>query len=64
MDRDLKYRHRLSSSIDVEIYKAFHKYSTDTLIPMSRLLDQAIGDFLTKNNIEYRTVTPYNGEFK
>lgn len=59
MDRDLKYRHRLSSSVDLGIYKAFHNYATECRIPMSRLLDEAIGDFLDKNDVEYELTAPY-----
>jgi len=63
MDKDLKYRHRLSSSVDLGIYKAFYNYSIDSQIPMSRLLDAAIGNFLPEKQIEYTPVgVPYNRE--
>lgn len=60
MDKDLKYRHRLSSSVDLGVYKAFYHYATDCRIPMSRLLDEATGDLLDKNGVEYEPTAPPN----
>lgn len=50
---DLKYRERISSSIDKGIYKAIYNYSIETKIPLSRLLDDAIEDYLKKFSITY-----------
>ena len=50
---DLKYRARLSTSIDIGIYKAFYNYSAQSLVPMSRMLDEAIGDFLKKRGVTF-----------
>ena len=41
---DLKYRERLSSSVDKGLYRAIRKYSIETRIPLSKLLDEAIED--------------------
>ena len=64
MDRDLKYRHRLSSSVDKGLYKAFYNYTFRTRIPMSRLLDEAIEDFLNKNEVEYEMMGSWREEMK
>ena len=50
---DLKYRERLSSSVDKGLYRAIRKYSIETRIPPSKLLDEAIEDFLKKNGVSY-----------
>ena len=50
---DLKYRERLSSSVDKGLYGAIRKYSIETRIPLSKLLDEAIEDFLKKNGVTY-----------
>ena len=50
---DLKYRERLSSSVDKGRYRAIRKYSIETRIPLSKLLDEAIEDFLKKNGVSY-----------
>ena len=50
---DLKYRERLSSSVDKGVYRAIRKYSIETRIPLSKLLDEAIEDFLKKNGVSY-----------
>ena len=50
---DLKYRERLSSSVDKGLYRAIRKYSIATRIPLSKLLDEAIEDFLKKNGVSY-----------
>ena len=50
---DLKYRERLSSSVDKGLYRAIRKYSIETRIPLSKLLDEAIEDFLKKNGLSY-----------
>lgn len=53
---DLKYRERLSSSVDKGLYRAIHNYSIETRIPLSRLLDEAIEDYLKKNQIAYEVM--------
>ena len=50
---DLKYRERLSSSVDKGLYRAIRKYSIETRITLSKLLDEAIEDFLKKNGVSY-----------
>lgn len=50
---DLKYRERLSSSVDKGLYRAIRRYSIETRIPLSKLLDEAIEDFLKKNGVSY-----------
>ena len=50
---DLKYRERLSSSVDKGLYRAIRKYSIETRIPLSKLLDEAIEDFLKQNGVSY-----------
>ena len=59
MDGDLKYRKRISTTIDKGLYKAFYNHSFDSRIPLSRLLDDAIEGYLKKNGIEYTTEAPY-----
>lgn len=56
---DLKYRKRISTSIDKGIYKAVYNYSFDSKIPLSRVLDEAIEDYLNKQGLEYTTEAPY-----
>jgi len=46
----LKYRTRFTSSLKNELVASFNKLSTDTRIPKSRLLDEAIEDLLKKHN--------------
>ena len=50
---DLKYRERLSSSVDKGLYRAIRKYSIEKRINLSKLLDEAIEDFLKKNGVSY-----------
>ena len=61
---DLKYRLRFTTSVDKGLYKAFYNYSIDSKIPLSRLIDEAIEDFLTKNNVPYSADAPYKKEKK
>jgi len=49
----LKYRERTSVSLDKGISKAIYNHSIDTGIPLSKLTDEAIEDFLIKHKIEY-----------
>ena len=60
----LKYRGRLTTSIDKGLHKAFYNYSIDTRIPMSRLADEAIEDLLIKYNVPYEIEAPYKKEKK
>lgn len=59
---NLKYRVRLSTTVDKGLYKAFYNASIDTRIPLSRMLDDAIEDYLKKNNVEYTVDGPYKKE--
>lgn len=61
---DLKYRERLSSSVDKGLYKAIYNYSVKTRIPLSRLLDEAIEDYLNKNDIPFEVSAPYHKQLK
>ena len=63
-DSDLKYRARLSSSIDKGLYSAIYNYSIDSRIPLSRLLDEAIADFLQKKGLPYNLSRPYQKQPK
>lgn len=44
----LKNRVRIGSAIDKELYGQLKKLSTSTRINMSKLLDEAIEDLITK----------------
>lgn len=44
----LVHRIRISNSIDKELYEKLKKLSTETKVPMSKLLDEAIEDLLKK----------------
>ena len=59
---DLKYRARLSTSIDKGLYKAIYNYSVESKIPLSRLLDDAIEQFLQNKEMEYTVEAPYKRE--
>lgn len=59
---DLKYRSRFSTTVDKGLYKAFYNYSIDSRIPLSRLLDDAIEDYLKKQGLEYTVEAPYKKE--
>lgn len=48
---DLKYRERLTTSIDKNILKAFNKLASDKRQPKSWLMDEALEDLLLKNGI-------------
>lgn len=61
---DLKYRERISSSIDKGLCKAIYNHSIDTKIPMSRLLDEAIENYLKLHEIPYTLEGPYKKEKK
>ena len=59
---DLKYRVRLSTSVDKGLHTAIYNYSLQTGIPLSRILDSAIEMYLVKNGISYTKETPYKQE--
>lgn len=48
---DLKYRQRVTTSIDKALYKAFRELSDKTRVPQSKLFDEAIEDLLKKNGL-------------
>jgi len=64
MAGDLKYRTRFATTIDNGLYKALYNYSIDSKIPLSRLTDEAIEDFLIKNKLAYNVDGPYKKEKK
>lgn len=45
---DLKNRTRIGNTVNNELLQKFKELSTDSKIPMSKLLDEAIGDLLKK----------------
>ena len=49
-NRGLKNRIAISNAVDNELYKRLKKYSDETSIPMSKLLDKAILMFLESVN--------------
>ena len=59
---DLKYRERLSSSVDKGLYKAVYNHSLDSGVPLSRSLDAAIEQYLREKEIPYTRETPYKQE--
>lgn len=56
MEPYLKYRTRVTSSLRNELVKAFDDLAKQTRIPKSRLLDEAIEDFLDKLDMEQDAV--------
>jgi len=64
MAGDLKYRTRFTTAIDNGLYKALYNFSIDSKIPLSRLADEAIEDFLIKNKLSYKVDGPYKKERK
>lgn len=48
--RGLKNRKPLSNAIRIELHDSLKKLSTETKIPISKLLDEAIEDLLKKRN--------------
>jgi len=61
---DLKYRSRFTTTIDKGLHKALYNFSIDSKIPLSRLTDEAIEDFLVKNKLSYEVEGPYKKERK
>lgn len=47
---DLKTRTRIGNTLDTHLLGQLKKLSTNTRIPMSRLLDEAVGDLIRKHN--------------
>jgi len=64
MAGDLKYRTRFTTSVDNGLYKALYNFSIDSKIPLSRLIDEAIEDFLVKSKLPYEVEGPYKKERK
>ena len=52
-NRGLKYRVPFSDAIEKKLYDSFKSYSKKTKIPMSKMLDEAIEDYLKKHKIKY-----------
>lgn len=48
----LKYRTRFTSSLKNELIPLFNQLATQTRIPKSRLLDEAIEDLLKKYSVD------------
>ena len=59
---ELKYRARLSSSVDKGLYNAVYNHSLQSGIPLSRILDTAIEKYLMENQIPYTRESPYKQE--
>lgn len=49
---ELKYRERITTSVDKEILKAFVALAKSKKQPKSWLMDEALEDLLKKNGIE------------
>jgi len=49
-DRGLKTRIPFSTTIDIELDKKLKELTTETRIPKSKLIDEAIKDLLVKHN--------------
>lgn len=47
----LKNRTPLNNAVRNELYESLKKLSDETMIPMSKLLDEALEDLLKKRNI-------------
>ena len=45
-NKDLKTRTPISNAVETELWNEFKKYSDETKIPISKLLDKAIELFL------------------
>ncbi len=44
----IKNRTQVGVVMDTEIYKRLKKYSEETMIPMSRIIDKAVTEYLDK----------------
>jgi len=49
--KDLKNRSPIGSAVDIRRLETLRKYSKDSKIPMSRLLDEALDLLFEKRNI-------------
>ena len=47
---DLKTRTRIGNTLDTRLLAKLKMLSASTRIPMSRLLDEAVGDLIQKHN--------------
>jgi ribbon-helix-helix protein len=47
---DLKTRTRIGNTLDTILLEQLKELSNSTRIPMSRLLDEAVGDLIQKHN--------------
>ena len=47
---DLKTRTRIGNTLDTHLLEQLKELSTNTRIPMSRLLDEAVEDLIQKHN--------------
>ncbi len=56
---ELKYRARLSTSIDKGLERALRELSLQTYVPISRLLDEALEALLKKRGVPYEMFAPY-----
>lgn len=52
MRKDLKNRSPIGSAVDIKRLETLRKYSKDSKIPMSKLLDEALDLLFEKRNIE------------
>lgn len=50
-NKDLKTRKPIGSAIDINLYNALKKYSDETKIPVSKLLDMGIEMLLKKRGV-------------
>lgn len=49
---ELKTRKRYTNSVDIKILETFQSLATDTKIPQSKLLDEAMLDLITKYKLK------------
>ena len=45
---ELKKRIHISTNIDKEIFNKLKQYSEDTMIPMTKIIDKALKEYLEK----------------
>ena len=48
-DNTLKTRERFSTTLDKDVVKALRDYSDKTMIPISKILDMAIKEYIKGN---------------
>jgi metal-responsive CopG/Arc/MetJ family transcriptional regulator len=56
---DLKTRTRIGNTLDTNLLKKLKDLSSNTRIPMSRLLDEAVEDLIQKHNTTYTPSSRY-----